>query len=151
MIEYKPPAAIPRLKVKSVFLAGSIDNGQAENWQLRASEVMTAWDVVLINPRRDDWDSNWEQTIDNPQFREQVEWELDGLELADAILMHFTADSKSPITLLELGLFANSQKLVVSCEKGFWRKGNVEVICERFTIPLFDNLDAAIAKLSELV
>ena len=30
--------------------------------------------------RRDDWDGTWAQESSHPRFREQVEWELDGLE-----------------------------------------------------------------------
>jgi hypothetical protein len=69
---------------------------------------------------------------------------LDALEFADTILMHFVPDAKSPISLLELGLFAQSGKMLVSCPDGFWRKGNVEVVCDRFDIPLFDDLDSAL-------
>ena len=61
-----------------------------------------------------------------------VEWELDGLERADVIAMWFAPETKAPITLLELGLFARSGKVVVGCPNGFWRKGNVEVVCARF-------------------
>src|SRR5262249_13162647 len=51
---------------------------------------------------------------------------------------------KSPITLLELGLFARSGKLVVCCPVGFWRRGNIEVVCARYGIPLVDSLKALI-------
>lgn len=54
--------------------------------------------------------------------------------------MHFEPDTMSPITLLELGLYASSGKLIVSCPKGFWRRGNVEIVCEKYKIPFFENL-----------
>ena len=69
-----------------------------------------------------------------------MDWELQGLEIADAILMFFDPDTKSPISLLELGLFADSKKLIVACPDGYWKKGNVEIICSKYRIPLFDNL-----------
>ena len=77
----------------------------------------------------------------NLKFREQVEWELDGLDRADVIAMWFMPGTKSPITLLELGLYARSGKLLVGCPEGFWRKGNIEVVCRKFDVPLLDDWD----------
>ena len=65
-----------------------------------------------------------------------MEWELDGLERADVIAMWFAPDTRAPITLLELGLHARRKKVVVGCPDGFWRRGNVEIVCARFGIPL---------------
>ena len=64
----------------SVFLAGSIDMGSAEDWQAQFERFLSDLDVLILNPRRDEWDASWEQSITNPLFREQVEWELTGLE-----------------------------------------------------------------------
>jgi len=125
----------------SIFLAGSIEMGKAEDWQAKVTEKFKPYDVLILNPRRDDWDSSLEQSIDNPQFHEQVVWELNAQEDADIIIMHFCADTKSPITLLELGLFAKTGKVRVSCPKDFWRRGNVEVCCARYNIPFYDDLD----------
>jgi hypothetical protein len=124
----------------AVFLAGSIEMGQAEDWQTAVAHALAAEDAVLLNPRRDAWDASWEQRITNPQFREQVEWELAGQDVADLIAMYFAPTTKAPITLLELGLAAQTGKLVVCCPDGFWRKGNVEVVCRRYAIPLVEAL-----------
>ncbi len=118
----------------SVFLAGSIEMGKAVDWQTKITEALKDLDVVVLNPRRDDWDSSWEQKIENEQFREQVEWEINALEHADVIVMYFDPDTKSPISLLELGIHANSGKMVVYCPEGFWRKGNVDVVCAKYDI-----------------
>lgn len=125
---------------RSVFLAGSIEMGQAEFWQTEVERALVDEEVVVLNPRRDEWDASWEQSIHNPLFRDQVEWELSGQELATVIAIYFAPDTKAPITLLELGLFARSGKLVVCCPVGFWRRGNVEVVCARYGIPLVDSL-----------
>lgn len=67
-----------------VFLAGSIEMGQAEQWQERVVHALSdAGDLVILNPRRDDW--------------------------------------------------------------GSWRWGNVEIVCARHRIPLFDTLDDLLA------
>lgn len=146
MTEIKAPETLPM----RIFLAGSIEMGKAENWQERvANELSNIPNLTILNPRRDDWDSNWIQSIHEPQFREQVEWEIAAMELADLIFMYFAPDTKSPITLLELGLFARSDKLIVCCSDGFWRKGNIEVVCNIFGVPLFEQFEAAINTLRQ--
>jgi hypothetical protein len=122
--------------VPVIFLAGSIEMGGAEDWQGQVEDSLRDLDVVLLNPRRDEWDSSWVQSIHNPQFRGQVEWELEGLERASVVAMYFAPATRSPITLLELGLCARSGKLLVCCPEGFWRRGNVEVVCARYGVPL---------------
>lgn len=146
MREVKAPSE-PEFEIR-IFLAGSIEMGHAENWQGRIVTAMSeVRNVVILNPRRDDWDSTWEQRADNPQFFEQVNWELDMLDAADIVVMYLAPDTKSPISLLELGLCARSGKLKVCCPEGFWRRGNVEVVCGRNQIPLFETLDDLIADL----
>ena len=131
-----------------VFLSGSIEMGKAEQWQERITHAMSdAGDLVILNPRRDDWDDSWEQRADNPQFFEQVSWELDMLDAADIVVMYLAPGTQSPVSLLEFGLCARSGKLMVCCPEGFWRRGNVEVLCQRHLIPLFDTLDDLITAL----
>ena len=119
----------------NIFLAGSIEMGSAEPWQDEIVK-MFSHDVIFYNPRRVDWDSTWFESSD--QFKQQVNWELDMLSDADVILLYFDPSTKSPISLLELGLFARSEKLIVCCPDGFWRKGNVKIVCERFGAMFFD-------------
>lgn len=135
---------------RAIFLAGSIEMGTAEKWQERVVRELKNTTWVLLNPRRDDWDASWEQTIHNDKFVEQVAWELDAMERARYILMYFDPNTKSPITLLELGLYAGAEtgtrlsKLVVVCPEGFWRKGNVDVVCERYNVRQLNSLTDAI-------
>lgn len=135
----------------SVFLAGSIEMGAAEDWQTRIQNELADLEVTLYNPRRDEWDASWEQRETNPQFSYQVNWEMDKLNKADYIFMYFSPETKSPISLLELGLHAGDEKLIVCCPDGFWRKGNVEIVCSRNRIPLHDNLESAIASLKSMI
>jgi hypothetical protein len=134
----------------SVFLCGSIEMGSAINWQTYVIEKLKDLDITVLNPRRDDWDSSWVQSIDNPQFREQVEWELEAQEKADVIVIYFDKDTKSPITLLELGLFVRSGKLIVCCPEGFWRKGNVDIVCKKYNVTQVDSLDKLVEGLRRL-
>jgi len=145
----KPPHA-PQMEVR-VFLAGSIEMGAAEDWQTKVQDALSDIDCVILNPRRDDWDSSWAQDISDLNFTTQVNWELGMLDASDVIFMYFDPATKSPISLLELGLYANSNKLIVCCPEGFWRRGNVQIVCSKFDVPLYSRLDYAIDDLVSLL
>lgn len=135
----KPPNDTSIIKDKySIFLAGSIEMGKAENWQEHISKELEDKDVVLLNPRRDDWDSSWEQSIDNPQFNEQVTWEMDSLRDCDLIVVYFDQNTYSPITLLEIGVYKDKD-MIICCPDEFWRKGNVDIFASRYNIPVVNN------------
>jgi Nucleoside 2-deoxyribosyltransferase like len=149
MIVLQPPASLSLLdsSAPSVFLAGSIEMDDAPRWQDQLIAAVADTDLVVLNPRRDTWRSEWEQRIGCAPFRDQVEWELEGLERADMVTFYFAPNTKSPISLFELGLLARSGRAIVCCPAGFWRLGNVEVVCARYTIPLVDSLDALAERL----
>jgi len=128
----------------AVFLAGSIEMGTAEDWQSKVIKMLEDIDCVIFNPRRPDWDSTWVQSIDNPKFKEQVMWELNALEEADIILMYLAPQTKSPISLLELGLHVDKGKLIVVCPEGFWRKGNVDIVCEKYHASQYPTIEEAV-------
>ncbi len=76
----------------TVFLAGSIEQGTAEDWQHTLFEAFLEYEkkeemprVVFMNPRRATWQPEWPQDASFPPFREQVEWELKALEVADVM------------------------------------------------------------------
>jgi|SRR5579859_913598 len=135
MIEIKAPNRVQGhynswLKI---FLAGSIEMGKAEAWQARVAADMKDYHVVLLNPRRDDWDNSWVQCIENAQFNEQVTWEQDQIADADIVIFYFDPKTMSPITLMELGftLGKGCQSVIVCCPEGYERKGNVDIMCAR--------------------
>lgn len=132
----------------------------AERWQDKLKERLKHLDFVALNPRRDDWDSAITQSADDPRFSEQVNWELDGLQCADIVAFYFDPNTKSPVTLLELGLIAGDlnpespydfQRAIVCCPQGFWRRGNIEIVCERHGITLVDNFEAFVDTLSRWI
>jgi hypothetical protein len=140
---YKPPMNIAERNfcIKSVFLAGTIDNNQSYDWQSDMSEFFLTKGFNVFNPRRDDWDSTWKAVHENPNFVQQVKWERTGLKYADLILMYFAGNSMSPISLLEFGRYLDSGKMAVVCDENFYRKGNVHIECEESNVPLFTNFD----------
>lgn len=151
-------------KAIKVFIAGSIEMGKSVDWQFEFIEKLgkepslKKIDFILFNPRRKDWDSSWKQEIDNVQFREQVEWELEAQKIANIIPMHFEPKALAPITLMEFGLNVLFRcaalqidgwgfiprlpsRLVVHCPKGFWRKGNIDIVCAKYKIKQVETLD----------
>ncbi len=148
------PVIVPPMPIqipegnRSIFLAGSIEMGKATDWQTQVIVALDSPSLTMLNPRRPDWDATWQQHITNPVFKEQVLWELEGLERADVIVMYFDPHTQSPITLLELGLHAQSGKLIVCCPEGFWRKGNIDILCEKYSITQLPDLQTLINTLS---
>jgi hypothetical protein len=142
----QPPAAVEAVNpnVLTIFLAGSIEMGTAEDWQKKLIYDLHQLVAVAFNPRRDDWDPKWAQTIVNDNFRAQVIWELDALDRADLVIFYFDPKTTSPITLMELGMQAEQQQfqpdktVIVCCPEGYFRKGNVDIVCKRYGIQLVD-------------
>ncbi len=141
---FTAPEQIIKSGYKSIFIAGTIDMGSSLNHQDHIINRLSDFSVDVYNPRRKNWDASWKQEISNPQFNEQVNWELDALDNSDIIIMNFLAESKSPISLLELGIYAKSKKIYVCCPKEFYRSGNVHIVCKRYNIPLFENIDSLV-------
>lgn len=126
---------------KSIMLAGTIEMGQSWDWQAEMISTIQDRASIIYNPRRPDFDATTAQSIDDAYFNGQVNCELDYLEDADLVAMYLDPNSKSVISMLELGFLAgfSPDKLRVCCPEGFWRRGNVQVVCNRYGIPLFDS------------
>jgi len=142
----------------SVFLAGSIEQDRAEPWQNRVIETLKHLKVAVFNPRRETWNASAEQSIENPDFYAQVTWELDHIEDADVMFFYFQPDTLSPISMAELGFVLGlssfrdvlpAQKIIVVCPRGFWRRGNVEIMCERAGAEFFEDLTDGLNSLTE--
>ena len=124
---------------QSIFLAGTIDDGKSEDWQSKLIEELSDHEITILNPRR----NNWGDLSDN-ELRKQITWELDHLEKADIIFMYIIGTSKSPISLLEMGIHIKDLKLIVVCEPEFYRYENVRITCEYYNAELYDSLGLGI-------
>ena len=155
MVEYKAPKYPDTYAGRfSLFLAGSIEMGTAEKWQDKVVATLSDFDIDIFNPRRDDWDFSWEQVKENKHFKEQVCWELNNIEAADHVLFYLDPVTKSPVTMLELGLVLatrGSGKVTVCCPPGFWRKGNVDIVCNRYNVLVHGSLDSALEEVMEML
>ena len=133
-----------------IFLGGTIDMGNSIDWQAQTAEALKDEHAILLNPRRDNWDASWEHDPSpGSDFEKQVSWELDGQEMADICVYNFLPDSKSVITLLELGAFGLFQTTFVCCPKTYFRYGNVAVYCRRNSIEMFEDYDELLERLRQ--
>ncbi len=162
ILEVKPPDIVRTdNNTYTIMTCGSIENGKAELWASKIvntlkEEIKPELDVVIYNPRRDNWDPNWTQSIDNKQFSEQVEWELDHIEKSDLIVMYLLPGTMSPISMLELGLvaervFCMKKDMIVLCPDGFYRKGNIDIVCQYYDISMASDMDDLIKKIKEKI
>lgn len=144
----------------NVFLAGSIEQGKAKPWQTLVVEKLKDTFVTLFNPRREAWDATWVQDITNPDFAEQVTWELEMIDRSNIVFFYIQGDTLSPITLMELGIVLTERAhrhehgkylgVVVVCEPEFWRLGNVQVLCKQHKITVLPTLERGIDHLFEM-
>lgn len=123
---------------KYYFLAGSINYHLSGNWRGKVTNEMEHL-VHFFDPTRIEHNE-----FSDFQMKEHIEWELNALNLSDKIILNFLPDAKSPISLVELGLYMKSSKLVVVCPDQFYQKRYVKVICEKYNTPFFNTIDKAI-------
>ena len=125
-----------------VFLGGTIDNGDSVDWQheviklLNENEDKLDGEVHVFNPRRVEW-----KDVNKEWMDDQVSWELENQENADLIVMNIEPKSKSPISLLEIGLSAKEGNFTVFCTEEFYRFMNIRITCDRYGVPLIKNND----------
>ena len=122
----------------SIFLAGSIEMGKAPEWQKEIISTLANHPFAIYNPRRGP-EFKWEAGND-ALFKEQVDWEHKHLSESSIIAMFISGETKAPISLMEMGMFATSGRLIVACEKNFWRLGNVQWVCRYYGITLVHTL-----------
>ncbi len=82
-------------KKKKIFLAGGISN--CKDWQCELKDYLKDEDVVLFNPRRDNF------TLNKKNSMKQIEWEFNSFKKSNAVSFWFTHETLCPITLFELG------------------------------------------------
>lgn len=137
------PPEYPTLTKPSLILFGTIEKSPTDNWASNLSATLSDLPIQILNPRRDDWDSTWREEVSFTPFREEVEWEMAHPEKVGLIVMCFKAGSMCPITLLELGMHAArfGERVVVCCEEGFYKRGNVEIVCGKFEVEYVKTLE----------
>jgi len=111
----------------SIFMAGGISG--CSDWQTDLKEKLHSRisRLVLINPRRHNFNSK-----DESLTRGQITWEFQHLRLASAILFWFPKETLCPITLYELGCWnmEGEKKLFIGCHPEYQRRIDVIIQTE---------------------
>ena len=108
---------------KALFLAGGITG--CGDWQNEMVDMLDATDLILLNPRRDDFPDDPTQAEAETPW--QIEWEFIHLRQARARLFWFPSATLCPITLFELGtVCAKSDVLFVGVDKQYKRKIDID-------------------------
>ncbi|KAJ9155117.1 hypothetical protein NKR23_g2543 [Pleurostoma richardsiae] len=142
----RAPSREPPRHPRSLFLAGST-SGAGPDWRaslttaLAASRAAAAAAVTVYDPARPDWDSTWREDPSFAPFREQVSWELEMQDRADVVIVFLHPGTRAAVSLMELGLCCGRRALrgggggvVVCCPEGYWKRGNVQIVCERYGV-----------------
>eukprot|EP00735_Rhodelphis_limneticus_P014959 TRINITY_DN9079_c0_g1::TRINITY_DN9079_c0_g1_i1::g.18282::m.18282 TRINITY_DN9079_c0_g1::TRINITY_DN9079_c0_g1_i1::g.18282 ORF type:complete len:223 (+),score=13.90,Nuc_deoxyrib_tr/PF05014.10/4.6e+03,Nuc_deoxyrib_tr/PF05014.10/0.017 TRINITY_DN9079_c0_g1_i1:52-669(+) len=116
------------VKPLTIFLAGGISG--CPDWQeklvglIRKDEdtLANGQRIILINPRRENFQ-------DRPDVaKQQITWEYEYLQQADAVSFWFPCETLCPITLFELGCCATAGKpIFVGTHADYSRKLDVDV------------------------
>jgi len=139
----KPLQFINNPSPLSVFLGGTIDMGKSLDWQTYFISLLDSENSFdVYNPRRGYWDSNWGEGSE--ELKEQISWEINQQLNATYRLYYFTSNSVSPISLLELGLFASrGERNIVVCPEGYAKRTNVLFIADMYDMLILDSLEDA--------
>lgn len=110
-----------------VFMAGGITGcldwqSTVKRWVTSEYNEVDLSKVILINPRRRDFDVN-----DPTASEKQVEWEFMHLNMATDIYFWFPKEGKCMITLFELGWALGAGKNVaIGVEPGYLREDDIK-------------------------
>lgn len=138
----------------AIFLAGSIDMGSAEDWQAVMIERLGSDNLLLnvYNPRRPGF-----HEFDDVEQHYQINWELDALHEKDiplkAAFFNFTATSKAPVTMLELGICLPKYKQnnIIVCPKEFYRYDNVKLTADRYQVKVYHDIEEGYSEFLKII
>jgi hypothetical protein len=108
----------------TVFLAGGI--GNCPDWQADMVSLFEDTSLVLLNPRRKEFEVPWTRQASE----EQINWEFEALKRADIVLFWFAeGGSVQPIALYELGSHARDRgkRIVVGTHPDYARRDDIEI------------------------
>ncbi|KAI5460448.1 hypothetical protein BGZ63DRAFT_387257 [Mariannaea sp. PMI_226] len=125
----QPPG---QFKWPSIFLAGTISAPGEPDWREDVSKALAYQPLVIFNPKRDDWDSTWKESLSDSRWAEQIQWELDMQDQATIVAVFFDATTDAPTSLSEMGLAARAGKLIACALDGYSKRGYVEAVCRQY-------------------
>ncbi|KAF5318280.1 hypothetical protein D9758_018591 [Tetrapyrgos nigripes] len=101
--------------------------GKAEDWQTKLTNALSTrlssssssqpQHLTILNPRRQSWDSPGSRHL-QPEFRTQVEWELDAQDNADVIAMFFPSRDDCAYKSFRVGVVCGEWEDVFVVRRG---------------------------------
>lgn len=128
----------PQQGERSIFLAGGIMD-TTYDWQQEMTERLLDTDLVILNPRRNDFPAE-----DPYATTHQIKWEFYHLNKADMVLFWFPAEAPCMTSLFELGTWSKAGKpLFVGVEPGYIKRGGVtkQLKLVRPEVPVVSSLE----------
>ena len=128
-------------KQKFIFLAGSIDNSKNNwrNYQMKKFKYYSYFDPTNYNF----------SSLNNQEMINHINWEFTAMEKADIILLNLLPNSLSPISLVELGLYVSSKKIIIVCPKEFYKSTYVYALCKKYNSIIFEKLEEVTEEIFE--
>ena len=140
----------PKYIGNSVFLAGTIDNGNSFDWQQEVINQLQDIDCVVFNPRTTTWDSTINPIEVSEALRTQVRWEQRAMASATEVFFNFESDSVSAISLLEYGeCYGENRSTIVRCSAKYFRFGNIKIMQDLIQEPTFTDFNKAVKFLKQ--
>jgi len=133
----------PRSKLHSldytrhrIYLSGSMIG---VDWQSRFIKQLEPYSFDVFNPRYPSC-----HIANNP--KDVFEWELDHMSIANVIAFYFDpfAEHVSNTSLIALGMYAKTDKVIVCCPEDFPRKDDIDALCVYENVAQVDSLDTLI-------
>ncbi|MFT6981845.1 MAG: hypothetical protein ACJAUD_000612 [Crocinitomicaceae bacterium] len=121
-----------------VFLAGSVATDSDNNWR---HDIINKWGDEYhffdpVNPNH--------ANLNDKDMRAHIKWELDALKSSDYIFLNLLPTSTSPISLVEMGLYVSTKKLIVICPTEFYKWRYIDVLCKEYNTPIFQDFGEAL-------
>jgi hypothetical protein len=148
----QPPRCMRSGPDRSVILIGSEDNGEWKPWKdtivsrLEDKTSDEGFNLVVFDPERKEWETNWQHMTEGSRYKSQVRWELEHMEEVDVVVLYLGKGISSSMAMMELGLLARTNRLVLFCPDDEFGSKNVKIFCERYEVTRVEKLDALLAE-----
>lgn len=130
---------------KLIFLAGSMDINQPYTWRKNVIKTLNS-KACFLDPTRLD-----HNTMNNIEMENHINWELEALALSDIVFLNFLPTSQSPISLIELGMYVKSTKLLVNCPDQFYQSRYIKALCKKYKVPIYPSLNESLQYLKNML
>ena len=141
----KTPVSSNQDLIPDIFLAGGVT--YSPDWQKEALKMLAGTDLIVANPRRDEFIS----AVGAPA-RQQIIWEFKNLKSAKVVMFWFP-NAETIITFLELGKeLARKSNIVVGVDPDYSRRFDIEtqVHLELPRAVIYTTLDETVRAAAEL-